>query len=298
MQSANIVTQLFLPLALAFIMFTLGLTLTLADFRRVAVQPKDFLVGALCQIVLLPTVGLILVTIWPLDPALAVGVMIIASCPGGATSSLLTYLAKGDTALAVSLTAISSLLTIVTLPLIIGASIVYLMGGQTDGMGAADLSVGRAVGGIFAVITVPLAIGMAIRARRPAFAARLERPGSNISSALFVLIVAWAVYSERANIVDYFVQAGPVALALNVAMMGVAFALAKAARMGVAQRTAIVLECGLQNGTLAIFVAATLIGNTTMMVPGGIYSLLMFVTAALFLLPAVRGQNTLPSAQG
>ena len=161
MQSANLVTQAFLPLALAFIMFTLGLTLTLADFRRVAVQPKDFLIGALCQIVLLPLVGFLLVTIWPLDPALAVGVIIIAACPGGATSSLLTYLAKGDTALAVSLTAVSSLLTVVTLPLFVGAAVVHLMGG-TD---APDLPVGRTVGGIFAIITVPVAIGMAIRAR-------------------------------------------------------------------------------------------------------------------------------------
>jgi BASS family bile acid:Na+ symporter len=284
MQDGNIITQVFLPLSLAFIMFSLGLALVAADFKRVAVQPKDFIIGAISQVIILPAIAFALVSVWSLEPALAVGVMIIAACPGGVTSNLMTHLAKGDTALSVSLTAVISLLGVVTLPLIVGLAIVNLMDAAT----APEISVLRISAGVFLITTVPVIIGMAVRHFWTDFALRFERWAQIIASVLLVIIIIGAVLSVRDNIVSYFVQAGPVTLALNLVMMVVAFVLANISGLGVRQRTAITLECGLQNGTLAIFVAVTLIGNQTMMVPGGIYSLLMFVTAGIYLLPIFR----------
>ena len=278
MEDGNVVTQLFLPLSLAFIMFSVGLELTLADFGRVATQPKDFIIGAFSQIVVLPLVAFGLLSVWTIDPALAVGVMIIASCPGGVTSNLMTYLARGDTALSVSLTATISLLAVFTLPLIVGFSIVHFMDAAT----APEMSVINTIIGIFAITTVPTIIGMAVKGFASDFAERFERMARLIATVLFVIILIGAVVSERENIVDYFKQAGPLTLVLNIVMMVLAAALARLGGLKPPQRIAITLECGLQNGTLAIFVAVTLIGNTTMMVPGGIYSLLMFVTAIFY----------------
>ena len=199
----------------------------------------------------------------------------------------MTYLARGDTALSVSLTAVISVLSVFTLPLIVGYSIVFLMDAET----APQLSVGRTIVGVFLITTVPVAIGMAVRHLRPAFAMGFEPKARIAASVLFVLIILGAVLSERENLVSYFIQAGPVTLVLNIVMMALAFSLANLFGLGVPQRTAITLECGLQNGTLAIFVALTLIGNTAMMVPGGIYSLLMFATAGAFMIPAMRAER-------
>ena len=266
MEDGNIVTQVLLPVSLAFIMFSLGLALVLDDFKRVVVRPKDFAVGAFSQIVLLPAVAFGLVIAWPMDPALKVGVMILAACPGGVTSNLMTYLARGDTALSVSLTAVISVISVVTLPLIVGFSIVLFMDAET----APEMSVGRTIVGVFLVTTVPVAIGMALRHLRSGFARAFERRARIVATGLFVLIVLGAILSERENLLSYFIQAGPVTLVLNLVMMALAFALAVLFGLGIRQRTAITLECGLQNGTLAIFVAATLLGNTAMSVPGGI----------------------------
>ncbi|MBT3553668.1 MAG: bile acid:sodium symporter family protein [Rhodospirillaceae bacterium] len=283
MQDGNIVTQVFLPLSLAFIMFSLGLALVTADFKRVLVQPKDFIIGAISQVIVLPAIAFGLVSVWTLEPALAVGVMILAASPGGVTSNLMTHLAKGDTALSVSLTAVISLLGVVTLPVIVGFAITNFMGAA-----APDISVVRISGGVFAITVVPVIIGMAVRHFWTNFAIGFERWAKIIASVLFAVIIIGAVLSVRDNIVAFFVQAGPITLALNVVMMAVAFFIANITGLGVRQRTAITLECGLQNGTLTIFVAVTLIGNQTMMVPGGIYSLLMFVTAGIYLLPIFR----------
>lgn len=284
MQEANIVTQVFLPLSLAFIMFSLGLALVADDFKRVMVQPKDFAIGALSQIIVLPAVALMLILVWPMEPALAVGVMIIAACPGGVTSNLMTHLARGDTALSVSLTAVISVVSVFTLPFIVGSSILFLMADEA----APEISAGRMILGVFLITTVPVAVGMLVRHLRPDPALTLEPKLRAAAAILFVVIIIGAVLSERENIVSYFIQAGPVTLALNVIMMLVAYGLAKVTGLGARQRTAITLECGLQNGTLAIFVAGTLIGNTAMMVPGGIYGLLMFATAGVFMFRTYR----------
>ena len=278
MENENAITQIFLPLSLAFIMFSVGLELAIEDFKRVAVQPKDFVIGAFSQTIILPLVAFALLSIWPIEPALAVGVMIIAACPGGVTSNLMTYLARGDTALSVSLTAIISLLAVVTLPLIVSFSIIHFMDAAT----APELSIVNTVVGVFAITTVPVVIGMVVNRFAPVFARKFERIARIIASVFFVVIIVGAILAERANVFDYFKQAGPLMLTLNLIMMSLALTIARIGRLGERQKTAITLECGLQNGTLAIFVAATLIGSKTMMVPGAIYSLLMFPTAIAY----------------
>jgi BASS family bile acid:Na+ symporter len=271
-------------------MFSVGLALTLDDFKRVFVQPKAFFIGAFGQMVMPLIVAFILIAVWPMDPALKVGVIILAACPTGVTSNLMTHLGRGDTALAVSLTAITSIVGVFTMPITVGFAITHFMAVET----APQISVARTIMGVFLIVTVPIALGMLVRAFATNFALRFEKTARTIASVLFVLIVFWAIYSERANIVDYFIQAGPAMLVLNVVCMGLAYILANVTGLGSRQRTAIVIECGLHNGTLAIFVAATLLGNTTMMIPGGIYSLLMFATGAAFMIAAAR-REALPA---
>ena len=284
MENGNAITQIFLPLSLAFIMFSVGLELAVEDFKRVAIQPRGFIIGAFSQVILLPVVAFALLSFWTIEPALAVGVMIIAACPGGVTSNLLTYLARGDTALSVSLTAIVSLMAVVTLPLIVSFSILYFM----DAAAAPALSINNTIISVFTITTIPVIIGMVVNRYAPAFARKFERIARIMASILFVVIIIGAIVTERANIVDYFKQAGPVTLSLNWIMMALALSITRVARLGDRQKTAITLECGLQNGTLAIFVAATLIGSKTMMVPGAIYSLLMFPTAIAYVFIAKK----------
>ncbi len=284
MENGNVITQIVLPASLAFIMFSVGLELSLKDFKRVAVHPKDFFIGAVSQVIVLPLVAFGLLSLFTLEPALAVGVMIIAACPGGVTSNLMTYLARGDTALSVSMTAIISVLAVVTLPLIVSFSIMHFMDAAT----APDLSIGKTVVGVFVITTVPVIIGMMVKRFAPVFAEKFERKARVIAAVLFAVIIIGAIVSEKENVISYFQQAGPVTLALNIIMLGLAISIGKITGLGQPQRTAITLECGLQNGTLAIFVAVTLVGSQTMMIPGAIYSLLMFPTALAYLWWAKR----------
>lgn len=274
----GIVTDVVLPLALAFIMFALGLGLTFADFARVAKQPRDFLVGAACQIVLLPVVAFALVSIWPLEPALALGVMIIAAAPGGVTSNLLTAYARGDVALSISLTAVISLLSVVTIPLIVVFAYAQLM----DGAGK-EVSVAETAISVFVIVTVPAVIGLLVRRFAEGFALRFEPIARHVSTGLFVLVLAGAIFQERDNIVSYFAQAGLVTLTLNVVMMVLAYYVARLFAGGPAQRVTISIECGLQNGTLAIAVAALLFDGGLAVIPAGTYSLIMFATALIYI---------------
>ncbi len=272
------ITDIVLPLALAFIMFALGIGLTLDDFTRVARQPRDFLIGAAAQMLLLPLVAFTLVTLWPMHPELALGVIIIAAAPGGVTSNILTSFARGDVALSISLTAITSLLSVLTVPLIVTAAYAYLIG-DTAGQ---DVSITRTALSVFAIVTVPVLLGLAVRHFAEGFASRFEPAARKASTVLFVVVLAGAILQERANIVAYFAQAGLITLALNVIMMALAFLLALFFASGPRQRTAISLECGLQNGTLAIAVAALLFGGGLATVPAATYSLIMFATGLLF----------------
>lgn len=280
----GIVTDIVLPLALAFIMFALGLGLTFADFARVARQPRDFLIGAASQLVLLPAVAWLLVSLWSLPPELALGVMIIAAAPGGVTSNILTALARGDVALSISLTAVISLVCVVTIPLIVIFAHDRLMGGATTG----DISVARTAISVFAIVTVPVTIGLLVRHFADSVARRFEPAARHISTGLFIVVLAGAIYQERGNIVTYFAQAGLVTLSLNITMMILAYGIARLFASGPRQRTAIFIECGLQNGTLAIAVAALLFGGGLVAVPAATYSLIMFATALVFVAIARR----------
>ena len=272
-------TNVVLPLALAFIMLTLGLGLTVGDFARLARQPKDFFVGAVSQIVLLPVVGFILVTVWPVAPEIALGVMIIAAAPGGVTSNLLTAYGRGDVALSISLTAVISLLSVLTIPFIVVFSYEQFIGEAVGG----DVSVARTAVSVFLIVTVPVLGGLAIRRYAEAFATRVEPAARRVCAGLFVLVLAGAIIQERDNIVDFYAQAGPITLALNVVMLALAWLLASLFGSGVRQRITISIECGLQNGTLAIAVATLLFGGGGAVIPAATYSLTMFATALVLI---------------
>ena len=285
----GIITDVVLPLALAFIMFALGLGLTFDDFVRVAKQPRDFFVGAASQLILLPVVAFVLVSIWPMAPELALGVMIIAAAPGGVTSNILTAFARGDVALSISLTAIISLLCVVTVPFIVVFSYEHLVGAAAT----KDISVTALAVNVFLIVTVPVVLGLLVRRFAEGFAIRFERQARRISAILFVLVLAGAIFQERDNIVPYFAQAGLVTLVLNVVMMVLAWLIARACASGIRQRIAISIECGLQNGTLALAVAVLAFGGGLTVVPAATYSLIMFATA-LILIGALR--RSIPEA--
>jgi BASS family bile acid:Na+ symporter len=287
----GIVTDVFLPLALAFIMFALGLALVADDFLRVARQPMDFFIGALSQVVVLPVVAFILVAFWPLRPELAIGVMLIAAAPGGATSNIITAFARGDVALSISLTAIISLLSVVTIPLIVSFAHQQFVGGGTE-----DISILGTALSVFLIVTVPVLIGMAMRRFAPGFALRFEPIARRISIVLFVIVLIGAILQERDNVVAYFAEAGLVTLVLNVVMMALAFTLAALVGSGPRQRIAISIECGLQNGTLAIAVAVLLFGGGAYVIPAATYSLIMFATALIFVALVRRMANAQAAA--
>ena len=274
----GIIIDIFLPLALAFIMFALGLGLTGADFLRVLKQPKDFLVGAISQIILLPIIAFILIKIWPISPELAIGVMIIAAAPGGVTSNILTSFAKGDVALSVSLTAIISLLSVITVPFIIITSLNLLDLNNVS----KNISLTNMALSMFLIVTLPVILGMIIKKILSNFALSFEPIAKKISIFLFVLVLIGAILAERNNVIAYFAQAGLITLVLNVVMMIVAFYVAQLLGSGLAQKKCIAIECGLQNGTLAIFVATTLFGGGVYLIPAATYSLIMFATSLIF----------------
>ena len=284
----SIVTDIFLPIALAFIMFALGLGLTGSDFLRVIKQPKDFFVGAVSQIILLPVVAFILVKIWPISPELAIGVMIIAAAPGGVTSNILTSFAKGDVALSISLTAIISLLSVITVPFILISSL-NLLGSESIVQNISLVSMAMSM---FLIVTVPVIIGMIFRKFAENIAIKFESITKKISVVLFIIVLLGAILAEKDNIVSYFVDAGFITLVLNILMMIIAFYIAQLLGTGTAQKKCIAIECGLQNGTLAIFVGTTLFGGGAFIIPAATYSLIMFVTSLVFVFFVRKTNNS------
>ena len=266
----NIVTDIVLPIALAFIMFSLGLGLTIADFSRILLKPKEFFVGFFSQILILPIVALILVLIWPLSPEIAIGVMIIAAAPGGATSNILTSFAKGDVALSISLTAVISILSVITIPLVLSSSLSILGSNFFSDVSLLDVALR-----MFIIVTVPVILGMVCSN----FLSSFKNIAKNISTVLFFLVLLGAVIAERENVVSYFAQAGLVTLILNVIMMLIAYYLSKTFISDSSQQRAITLECGLQNGTLAIVVANVFFEGGIYLIPAATYSLIMYATA-------------------
>jgi len=275
----NFVTDVILPLALAFIMFTLGLGLSISDFSNVFKKPKNFLIGLISQLIFLPIVGLILVIIWPLPIEIAIGVMLIAAAPGGVTSNILTFFAKGDVALSVSLTAVMSLLSAVSVPIVLAISI-GLIG--DSGLPESISLTGIALS-MFLIVTLPVLLGMGVRSFLNSLTLKIEKSARFISTLLFVLVLLGAILAERENVISYFAQTGLVVLALNILMMLIAFYWSGFFGTGISQKKAIAIECGLQNGTLAIFVGATVFGGGLYIIPAATYSLVMYLTSLLFI---------------
>lgn len=273
---ANIFTTLILPLALAVIMLGLGLTLTRYDFLRVVIFPKAFLIGLTCQMVLLPLMGFAIAKLFPMQPELAVGVMILALCPAGATANLITYLSRGDVALGITLTAFNSLIIILTVPIFVNLSLLHFMGETQE----IRLPVLRTIIQVGAIILVPVAIGMFIRARKPQFAFKAERPVRILSTIFIAVAVLGAVLQDRANLPSHFQQAGLAMLTLNVLTLLVGYNVARLFRLPLKQAIAISIEGGIQNGTLAIFIGSTLLNQPAMSIPAAVYSLIMFATGA------------------
>ena len=281
----EIVTKI-APIALALIMLGLGLGLTIQDFSRVLKAPKDFLVGFVSQLIILPIVAFILIKILGTSPEIALGVMIIAAAPGGITSNVLTKFANGDVALSVSLTAVISIISIITVPLIVFTSADLL------GISFADENInitGTALK-MALVVAVPVILGMIIRKFADNFISSKTSIIDKITGILFLIVFIAIWVEEKDNIFTYLAQAGLVVLTLNIAMMIIAYYLAKTFASGIEQRKCIALECGLQNGTLAVFVSTQIFNDIIYMIPTAAYALVMYITAFIFLF-IVRRSN-------
>ena len=264
-----------LPIALAIIMGTLGLALTVADFRRVFTQPRGVLIGLGNLFLLSPLLAFLVAEAYGLVPTLAVGLVLLGASPGGTTANLMTHLARGDTALSVSMTALSSLAAVITVPLYLGLAISHF-----DADVAGDVSTLGISLRVFLITVVPLAIGMAIRARREAWAIEHEGLARRIALGVFVVVVAGAVASEWGTVEEHFAALALAALTLNVLAMGCSFTISLLARLDLRQSTAVAMELGVHNGTLAIAVGTLVAEEVT--VPAAVYSAFMYLTAGLF----------------
>ena len=281
----EIVTKI-APIALALIMLGLGLGLTGKDFLRVIQNPRDFFVGLICQLILLPVVAYILILIFNTSAELALGVIIIAAAPGGVTSNVLTKFAKGDVALSISLTAVISLVSIISVPFIIFTSAGLL--GITNISSEITMTVIALKMAL--VVTIPVLTGMIIRKFAENFVSSNISLIEKITSGLFAIVFLSIFIEERENIFSYLAQAGIIILVLNVSMMILAYYIAKTFASGLEQRKCIALEVGLQNGTLAVFVATSIFDDVIYLVPTAAYALLMYITGFIFIY-ILRKQN-------
>ena len=267
------------PIALALIMLGLGLGLTIQDFKRVLTYPKDFTVGIICQLILLPIIAYLLVLILKLPIEIALGLMIIAAAPGGVTSNVLTKFANGDVALSISLTAVVSLISIISVPFIVFMS-ADLIGVTTINK---EISLTNIALKMALVVTVPVILGMIIRGLANNLISSNMSKVNKITGILF-LVVFFAIWiEERENILSYLSQAGLAVLMLNIIMMILSFYIAKFFTSGISQQKCIALECGLQNGTLAVFVATQIFNDVMYVIPTAAYALIMYITGFIFI---------------
>jgi BASS family bile acid:Na+ symporter len=274
---SSLLNVVLLPLALGVIMLGLGLSLTIDDFKRVVQYPKAILIGLISQMIILPVICFFIVRIFGLSPELAVGLMLLAASPGGPTANLYSHLYKGDVALNISLTAVNSLISLFTLPFIVNFAIEYFLNsGQVIPMQF------KKVIEVFAIVLIPVSFGMLLNSKFPALSVKLNKPVKILSALFLVLIIAGVVYQERENILSYFQMVGTAALVFNILSMAIGYYLPKLLKTGEKQAIAIGMEIGIHNGTLAIYIALSVIGNSMMSVPPAIYSLIMFFTAAAF----------------
>ncbi len=269
------IIDIFLPLSLIFIMFSLGLGLIYSDFTNLVYKPKPFFVGIMNQMVILPLLAFIIISLLNITKEIAVGMMILASCPGGVTSNMITKLAKGDTALSISYTAVISILTIFTLPLISGLSMNHFMGAEAPPLNL--LSLGLTM---FFITAVPVGVGMLVRSKNKPFADAFDGTATKISTVLFVVIILGALASEWGTFINNFLQLGPAILIMIIAMLFIAYSSSTWFKMSSKQSITLSIESGIQNGTVGITVGNLIInpesGLSILSIPSGVYSILMY----------------------
>lgn len=273
----SVLSTVILPLALGIIMLGLGLSLTIADFTRVVKYPKAVMIGLLCQMLILPLAAFFVAQAFSMSPELAVGLMLLAASPGGPTANLYSHLANGDVALNITLTAINSVLTLFSLPFIVSLSINHFLGESQTIVMPFDKIIT-----VFAIVLIPVAIGMSIRNYFPQLTEKLRKPVKTASAILLVLVIAAAIVKDKEILAKYFAQIGIAAFAFNILSLLCGYFIPKLVRIDNRQAIAIGMEIGIHNGTLAIFIALTVLNNSVMSVPPAIYSIIMFFTAAAF----------------
>ena len=293
--TADPLLVIFLPLALGIIMLGLGLSLSLADFARVVQFPKPVLVGLVCQLLILPVACFFIAKGFGLAPALAVGLMLLAASPGGTSANLYSHLAHGDVALNITLTAVNSLIAILTMPLIVNLSLNHFMAADQ----AIPLQFAKVVQ-VFAIVLGPVAIGMLIKRQLPNFAARMDKPVKIISALFLLLIIALAIAKDWNTVVEYAPQVGLAALVFNLLSLAVGYWVPRLMKLSLRQSIAIGMEIGIHNGTLAIALALSpaLLNNPTMAIPAALYGFIMFFTAGIFgwLVNRVHGRELAANA--
>ncbi len=273
----SVLAQVFLPIALGIVMLGLGLGLTVADFKRVVVFPRAVLIALVCQVLLLPLICYGLVLAFDLPPVLAVGMMLLAASPGGTTANLYSHLFGGNVALNVTLTAVNSVLAVFTLPIVVNLALERFM----SGTGQIGLQFDKVLQ-VFAIVLIPVALGMLVRSRWQGFATRMHRPVRILSIIVLVVVIAGTIINERENVAKYFADAGLVALAFNLISLTLGYLAPRLAKVGKPESVAAAMEIGIHNGTLAIVIATTLLNSTEIAVPAAVYSIVMFFTAAAF----------------
>jgi BASS family bile acid:Na+ symporter len=274
---ANFLSVVLMPVALAVIMTGLGLSLTLADFRRIFLYPKAMLIGLLCQMALLPIICYFIAKAFQLPPEMAVGLMLLAAAPGGPSANLYSHMAKGDVALNVSLTALNSLFSVLSIAFWVNFSMVQFLAIDTY----VPMQFGKVLEVCYIVI-LPVGVGMLIRFRYPSFSSRLEKPFKVASAIFLATIILLAGWKERAHLWQDVEIVGLAALLFNVACLGLGYFIPRLFRLSKKQAIAIGMEIGIHNGSLAIYLALNVIGNPAMTIPAVVYSIIMFLTAALF----------------
>ncbi|HCN18428.1 MULTISPECIES: bile acid:sodium symporter family protein [Psychrobacter] len=277
LEIVTLVNSVVIPISLFFIMMGMGLSLVVNDFKRVLKFPTAVGIGLTNQLIMLPIIGFLLANIMPLSPEYAVGVMLLVLCPGGTTSNLFTYLAKGDVALSVTMTAIASVITVFTIPVVLSYSLIHFMGAGSE----FQLPVVKTMLTLILLTIVPICIGMIIKRFAPKVAEKSQVYVSRFGVVFLAFLVLFLVYVQRDIIVGSFIEVGPVSLLLNVSTMALGYYTSKWFGLNLAQRTSVTLEVGLQNSTLSIFMALTLLSSYPMSVTPAIYTLIMFLTAGI-----------------
>ena len=280
MDATMIISQIFLPISLAIIMFGMGLTLVLDDFGRLFTYPKTVLVGLWNQLVFLPLIGFLIIILFDLSSSMAIGVMILSVCPGGPTSNLITQVARGNIGLSVTLTALASLITVFTIPIILSKAISYFTG---DTGVIIELPVLQTMLQILVITVIPVSIGMVIRKRNEGFAVRMEKPMRTASTVLFVIIFLLVMIANKEDLIQAMKEIGLATLLLNLSTMGLGYITAKFFSITGKSLISIIIESGIQNGTLAFVIATTILNNIEMGLATGAYSIWMFITGGILM---------------